>query len=79
MRHPLQEQVCWLPSLRRARCQRSAIHFYGCAWPGYTTTGQQVIGVETEQGPMMAEVVVLATGAWAARWHTPIRVRSPSL
>lgn len=33
--------------------------------------GQQVIGVETEHGPMRAEVVVLATGAWAARWHTP--------
>lgn len=31
--------------------------------------GQDVVGVETEHGPIDAEAVVLAAGAWAAMWH----------
>lgn len=32
--------------------------------------GQRVVGVQTAVGPVRAEAVVLATGAWAAAWHT---------
>jgi glycine/D-amino acid oxidase-like deaminating enzyme len=32
--------------------------------------GQRVVGVETTQGPMHGEIVVLAAGAWTSQWHT---------
>jgi glycine oxidase len=31
--------------------------------------GQRAVGVETAQGPIHAEAIVLAAGAWATRWH----------
>jgi glycine oxidase len=33
--------------------------------------GQRVVGIETAQGPLWANAVVLATGAWLAHWHNP--------
>lgn len=32
--------------------------------------GQRAAGVETAQGPLYAETIVLAAGAWAAQWHS---------
>jgi len=32
--------------------------------------GQRIVGVETDQGQIYAEHVVLAAGAWTAKWHT---------
>jgi len=34
--------------------------------------GQQVVGVETAQGSLYAEAIVLAAGAWTAQWHASI-------
>src|SRR5262249_2632521 len=31
--------------------------------------GQRVVGIETDQGQMLAKHTVLAAGAWTARWH----------
>jgi glycine oxidase len=31
--------------------------------------GQRAVGVETAQGPMYADTIVLAAGAWASSWH----------
>ena len=31
--------------------------------------GQRAVGVETAQGSMVAEAIVLAAGAWATGWH----------
>jgi len=33
--------------------------------------GKRVVGIETMQGPVYADAIVLAAGAWMARWHTP--------
>jgi glycine oxidase len=33
--------------------------------------GRRVVGIETAQGPIRAQAVVLATGAWMANWHVP--------
>jgi glycine oxidase len=32
---------------------------------------ERVVGVETAQGPLWANAVVLATGAWMMNWHSP--------
>lgn len=37
--------------------------------------GQRVVGVDTNLGQMYAEHVILAAGAWTARWH--VRTASP--
>jgi glycine oxidase len=34
--------------------------------------GQRAVGVETAQGSMHAEAIVLAAGAWATQWHANI-------
>jgi glycine oxidase len=31
---------------------------------------QRVVGIETEQGPISADAIVLAAGAWTSQWHT---------
>src|ERR1700730_10915132 len=31
--------------------------------------GQRVVGVETMQGPLYAQIIVLAAGAWTTQWH----------
>ena len=39
--------------------------------------GQRVVGVETDLGQMYAEHVILAAGAWTARWH--VKTVSPAI
>ncbi|HET8842345.1 MAG TPA: FAD-dependent oxidoreductase [Ktedonobacteraceae bacterium] len=41
----------------------------GCSVGQLISQGQRVVGVETAQGPMYTEAVVLAAGAWTAQWH----------
>jgi glycine oxidase len=33
--------------------------------------GKRIVGVDTMQGPVHADAIVLAAGAWMAYWHTP--------
>ncbi len=49
----------------------------GCPVGRLICQGQRVIGVETAQGPIHAEIIVLAAGAWATQWHT--RTSTPPL
>jgi len=42
-----------------------------------TTEGQRVTGVETEAGPVAADEVVIAAGAWSARLLRPLGFRIP--
>ncbi len=53
----------------RGAALRGARIFEGRAAGRFIRQGQRVIGVETEHGPIRAEAVVLAAGAWAAMWH----------
>ena len=41
----------------------------GCPVGRLILQGQRAVGVETAQGSMYAEAIVLAAGAWAAEWH----------
>src|SRR6266700_2247583 len=48
----------------------SSVHVVeGCLVGPLICQGQQVVGVGTTQGPLHAEIVVLAAGAWATQWH----------
>jgi glycine oxidase len=54
----------------RGAALRGARIFEGRAAGRLIRQGQRVVGVETEHGPISANAVVLAAGAWAAMWHT---------
>jgi glycine oxidase len=43
--------------------------FEGRSVGRFIRQGQRVVGVQTTVGPVLAEIVVLAAGAWAATWH----------
>jgi glycine oxidase len=42
----------------------------GCFVGRLILQGQRAVGVETAQGAMHAEAIVLSAGAWTAQWHT---------
>jgi glycine oxidase len=44
----------------------------GCLVGRLIIQGQQAVGVETAQGSMHAEAIVLAAGAWTTQWHASI-------
>jgi glycine oxidase len=58
-------------ALARAATLRGADLFEGRPVGRLIRQGQQVIGIATAQGPIHANAVVLATGAWLANWHVP--------
>lgn len=37
--------------------------------------GEHIVGIETAQGPLRANAIVLATGVWLANWHIPTTTR----
>ncbi len=51
----------------------------GCAVLGIDTGNGRVSGVETERGPLAADAVVCAAGAWATRVLQPLGLRLPTL
>lgn len=53
----------------RGSAAQGALIFEGRSAGPFIRQGQRVVGMETADGPIHAEMVVLATGAWAARWH----------
>ncbi len=42
----------------------------GCPVGRLVLQGQRAVGVETAQGPLYGQAIVLAAGAWATGWHT---------
>ena len=68
------------PRLTLALARGAALHgasiFEGRAAQRLLHQGQRLVGVETAQGPIATEQVVLAAGAWASTWHTS-RARPP--
>lgn len=67
------------PQLTLAYACGAALHgahiFTGRSVGRLLLQGQHVVGVETDQGQMYAEHIVIAAGAWSARWH--IKTDSP--
>ena len=53
----------------RGAVSRGATIVEGCPVGRLILQGQRVVGVETAQGSLHAEDVVLAAGAWATQWH----------
>ena len=53
----------------RGAVSRGASVVEGCPVGRLILQGQRVVGVETAQGSMYAEAMVLAAGAWATQWH----------
>jgi glycine oxidase len=53
----------------RAAVTRGATLVEGCPVGPLILQGERAVGVETAQGPMRAEAIVLAAGAWMAQWH----------
>lgn len=49
----------------------------GCPVTGFTLKGHRVTGVMTDQGPITAEAVVLATGMWSRQLGASIGVSVP--
>lgn len=62
------------PQLTLAYARGAALHgahiFTGRSVGRLLLQGQRVVGIETDQGQMYAEHVIIAAGAWTARWHT---------
>jgi len=54
----------------RGAVTRGASLVEGCPVGRLILQGQRAVGVETAQGSMYAEAIVLAAGAWASQWHT---------
>ena len=44
---------------------------------GFRTSGDRITGVETTRGPLAADLVVLAAGAWAPEVARALRLRIP--
>lgn len=69
---PLERNV-QSPRLALAYARGAALHraaiFEGRSAEQFIRQGQRVVGVETKSGPIYAQAVVLAAGAWAATWH----------
>jgi glycine oxidase len=61
------------PRLTLAYARGAALHgahiFTGRSVGHLLLQGQRVVGVETDLGKMYAEHIILAAGAWTARWH----------
>jgi glycine oxidase len=53
----------------RGAVLRGARLVEGCPVGRLLLQGQQVVGVDTAQGPIHAGAIVLSAGAWAAQWH----------
>jgi glycine oxidase len=53
----------------RGAILRGARLVEGCPVGRLLLQGQQVVGVDTAQGPIHAGAIVLSAGAWAAQWH----------
>jgi glycine oxidase len=62
-------------ALARGATLRGADLFEGRPVGQLIRQEQRVVGIETAQGPLWANAVVLATGAWLANWHTPTVTR----
>jgi glycine oxidase len=58
-------------ALARGAAFRGTRIFEGRPLQRLLRAGQRLVGVETAQGPITTEQVVLAAGAWASRWHSP--------
>ncbi len=62
------------PHLTLAYARGAALHgahiFTGRSMDHLLLQERRVVGIETDQGPMFAEHVILAAGAWTGRWHT---------
>jgi glycine oxidase len=62
------------PRLTLAYARGAALHgariFTGRSVGRLLLQGQRVVGFETDLGQMYAKHVILAAGAWTARWHT---------
>jgi glycine oxidase len=54
----------------RGAVSRGATLVEGCPVGRLILQGQRAVGVETAQGSLHAEAIVLAAGAWATQWHT---------
>ncbi|MCP5031250.1 MAG: FAD-dependent oxidoreductase [Actinomycetia bacterium] len=64
-------------ALARGAKDRGATIVEGVAVTQLLTDGDQITGVETEQGPVEAEIVVLATGMWTRQLASKIGVNVP--
>jgi glycine oxidase len=53
----------------RGAVTRGASLIEGCPVGRLILQGQRAVGVETAQGSMHAEAIVLAAGAWTTQWH----------
>ena len=53
----------------RGAASRGASVVEGCPVGRLILQGERAVGVETLQGSMYAEAIVLAAGAWATQWH----------
>jgi glycine oxidase len=53
----------------RGAVSRGATLVEGCPVGRLILQGQRAVGVETAQGSLHAETIVLAAGAWATQWH----------
>jgi len=49
-----------------------------CAAAGFITRGDRVVGVETEEGTLHADRVVVAAGAWSGKLLDGLGVRAPT-
>jgi D-amino-acid dehydrogenase len=64
-------------SWRRLMESRGAAFREQCAFHGFARTGDQVTAVQTSQGPIAAEVVVMATGALTPQLSKHLGCRIP--
>jgi glycine oxidase len=68
------EYAVSVPQLTQAYARGAVLHgahiFTGRSVNSLLLQRQHLVGVETDQGPIYAEQVVLAAGAWSAKWHT---------
>jgi glycine oxidase len=53
----------------RGAASRGASLVEGCPVGRLILQGQRAVGVETTQGSLHGEAIVLAAGAWATEWH----------
>jgi glycine oxidase len=53
----------------RGAVSRGASLVEGCPVGRLILQGQRAVGMETAQGSLHAEAIVLAAGAWATQWH----------
>ena len=67
------------PAYARSALREGAQLFENCAAVEIETTAGVVSGVQTEQGRLECDVVVVACGAWTSRLLKPLGVRHPSL